>query len=72
MVPIEEIRQTVDRMEQHLDGVEQAEVVHLVSLYRTLAIRFADDLNNERDVLLARASALMLVQEFAMAGENDI
>jgi hypothetical protein len=52
-----ELRETVERMEARLRGHP------LFGDYARLALRFAQDLSDERDVLLARSAVLMLLQE---------
>ncbi len=55
--------QTVARLEATLSTSAVAEVGALMGLYRQLAVRFERDLGTHtRDVWLAKASALMLVQ----------
>jgi len=54
-----ELRQTVGRMEERL------RTHPLFPDYERLTERFADDLSDERDVLLARSAVLMLLQEVA-------
>jgi hypothetical protein len=64
----EELAATVERMEARLGRSQSADVVRLVTLYRELAARFERDLAaSRRDILLAKASALMLVQAVAPA-----
>jgi hypothetical protein len=63
-----ELAATVRRMEDHLSGIQSQEAVRLLALYRELVPRFEKDLaESQRDILLARASALMLVQAAAAA-----
>jgi hypothetical protein len=52
-----ELRETIERMEARLVGQP------LFPVYQRLSERFAADLAAERDVLLSRAAALMLLQE---------
>jgi hypothetical protein len=68
-VAIEELRQTVERMERKLaaDGGDGAR--ELMRVYSALLPRFATDLRDERDELLTRGGALMLIQE-ALAQQN--
>lgn len=59
---------TVERMEARLSASKSAAVQQLIPLYHQLAVRFEQDLAaRKRDVLLAKASALMLVQAAAQA-----
>jgi hypothetical protein len=59
----EELAATVQRMEAQLSAVQSAPVQQLMQLYRPLAARFEQDLAAcARDLSLAKASALMLVQ----------
>ena len=61
-----ELRATVERMERRWLCSPNPELAALVASYKDLAARFAADLQpSERDVLLAKASALMLIQEVA-------
>jgi len=60
-----ELRETIARMEERL------RTHSLFSTYERLAERFAAELPDERDVLLSRGAALMLLQELA-AGERDL
>jgi hypothetical protein len=52
-----DLRETVARMEQRLGTHE------LFPVYERLVERFEADLAEERDVLLSKAAALMLLQE---------
>ena len=55
-------------MQARLSGSQEPTVQHLMQLYRSLAASFQQDLAAcPRDVLLAKASALMLVQAAAQA-----
>ena len=64
----EALAATVQRMQARLASIEVAEVQRLMTLYRQLAQRFEHDLGaHTRDVHLAQASALMLVQAVAAA-----
>ncbi len=60
-VPIEEIVATVERMEARLGKDPLAQ--QLMSHYFELKPRFLADLRDPRDVALANASALVLVQQ---------
>jgi hypothetical protein len=60
---VEELRETVERMEARLAGFDDDLARAMLAAYRTLAPVFAADLRDERDVLLSRAAALMLVQQ---------
>ena len=61
-----ELAATVSRMESLLGASDAAIVKQLMQLYRQLAARFAQDLSpSGRDIQLAKASALMLVQASA-------
>lgn len=61
----EELRDTVRRMETTLKQSQRSEVEVLLSHYRQLGGRFQTDLDNERDIELAKASVLMLIQAVA-------
>jgi hypothetical protein len=63
MVTLDEIYLTVQRMEDRLDGVEDPSIRALMAAYRQLLPRFKADLEDERDQLLSRGGALMLVQQ---------
>lgn len=64
----EHLTATVQRMQARLSGSQEPTVQHLMQLYGSLAARFQQDLAAcPRDVLLAKASALMLVQAAAQA-----
>jgi hypothetical protein len=54
-----DLRETIERMEERLRAHP------LFPVYEVLTERFADDLPEERDVLLSRAAVLMLLQETA-------
>jgi Protein of unknown function (DUF1653) len=63
-----ELVATVQRMEAKLFASVSATVQQLMPFYRQVALRFEHDLAaRERDILLAKASALMLVQTAAQA-----
>ena len=57
---LEELRETVERMERTLGASPEA--AELMSAYAELRARFAADLDDERDELLSRGGALMLIQ----------
>jgi hypothetical protein len=64
----EHLTATVQRMQARLSGSQEPTVQHLMQLYGSLAARFQQDLAAcPREVLLAKASALMLVQAAAQA-----
>ena len=62
-MPIDEadLRATVARMEARL----RAEAEDLMQAYDALVPGFHGDLADERDALLARSAALMIIQELA-------
>jgi hypothetical protein len=62
-MPIDEagLRSTVARMEARLRG----EAEHPMEAYDALVPRFQRELGSERDALLARSAALMVIQELA-------
>lgn len=65
-----ELAQTVERMELKLAALRNEEVLVLMVKYRELCVRFEKDLSaSPRDLALAKASALMLVQ--AIAQQDD-
>ena len=59
------IRETVDRMERRLAADDDERTARLMAAYERLIPRFEADLGDERDVLLSRGAALMLVREAA-------
>lgn len=62
---------TVERMEARLSASQAVRTRELMRHYRLLSSRFEQDLGGSvRDVLLAKASALMLVQAAGQAGEE--
>jgi hypothetical protein len=63
-----ELEATVLRMEDRLSGQNSPSVVAPMRKYREVCLRFENDLRESpRDVALAKASALMLVQAVANA-----
>lgn len=63
-----ELSTTVKRMEASLSASQVPAVQRLMRLYQALAARFEQDLGScARDLSLAKASALMLVQAAAQA-----
>jgi hypothetical protein len=67
-VSIEELRETVERMEARLAGFDDDLARALLAAYQALAPVFAADLRDERDELLSRAAALMLIQQALLEG----
>ncbi|HEV2677657.1 MAG TPA: hypothetical protein VGV37_24210 [Aliidongia sp.] len=67
---IEQLRSTVDRMEQQLGSCNSNNSTELMGHYWALVARFEIDLSDERDRLLNRSGALMLIQA-ADPGEDD-
>jgi hypothetical protein len=68
LVTLDELAATVARMEARLQASESPAVLRAFELYRRLVPRFEADLRAaERDVALAKASALMLVQAISQA-----
>lgn len=63
MVALEELKATVLRMEQRLNALKDARVEELMKAYRELVPRFGRDFEDERERLLSRGGALMLVQQ---------
>ena len=63
-VSLEEVVKTVDRMEASLSNAEDTSVAKAYHRYQALIPRFESDLGaDSRDCAMARAGALMLVQE---------
>jgi len=67
---IDELRATIDRMEQRLGACSGTHTNELLCHYWALVAQFKIDLPEERDQLLSRGGALMLIQA-ADPGEND-
>jgi len=51
-------------MEARLHAIDDETARRLIDAYETLVARFSIDLGDERDELLSRGGALMLIQEF--------
>jgi hypothetical protein len=67
-VSIEELLATVARMEARLSALQEPAVKELWRVYMELGPRFEKDLGaSARDVALAKASALMILQGVAHA-----
>jgi hypothetical protein len=65
-VPTEKFRSTIGPMEARLSLHRGTEVKERFRLYTELAPRFERDFGaTERDVAVAKAGALMLIQEYA-------
>ena len=62
-VSVSELRATVTRMEERFRQRRDTLTVRLLTAYDKLVPRFRSDLNDERDELLSRGGALMLIQE---------
>ena len=67
---VNELRQTIDRLEQRLGSCESSHTNELMGHYWALVARFEIDLPDERERLLSRGGALMLIQA-ADPGEDD-
>jgi hypothetical protein len=59
---IDELRATIDRMEQRLGACDSPQTNELLGHYWALVAQFKIDLPEERDQLLSRGGALMLIQ----------
>lgn len=59
---IEDLRSTIDHMEQRLGSCNSSHTNELMGHYWALVARFDVDLVDERDRLLSRGGALMLIQ----------
>ena len=69
---IDELLATVARMEARLFTHLDPQVRNLMAVYRQLVPRFEADLSaSERDIALAKSSALMLVQAVAEAQVDE-
>lgn len=67
----EELAATVQRMETRLSSSTSAAVLKLMSHYREVALKFEQDLAaSARDIDLAKASALMLIQATAQGAST--
>ena len=64
---LQELRETVQRMEERLGWRDDELSRRLMVAYSELVPRFADDLRNERDELLSRGGALMLIQQLLLS-----
>ena len=79
-VSVRELRETVQRMEERLSSRGDELSRRSMAAYSELVPRFADDLKNERDELLSRGGALMLIQQLLLSasdgraapGERDV
>jgi hypothetical protein len=60
---IDELKKTVSRMEERFRRDDRKQARQLMTAYQVLVEQFASDLRNERDELLSRAGALMLIQK---------
>lgn len=69
MVTLDELRATVFRMEQRLEALESPGIHALMRHYAELLPRFQQDLVDERDQLLYRGGALMLIQQVWEEGQ---
>ena len=61
---IDALRETVERMEKRYGHLPE-----IASIYAGLGRRFADDLDDERDILLCTGGALMLIKYLKEAGK---
>lgn len=62
-VTTSELEQTITRMESRLQQRRDERCAELLAVYEALCRRFASDLKSEREELLSRGGALMLIQE---------
>lgn len=68
---LEELSATVIRMESRLSTSADPVVQHLLRVYAGLACRFEVELRDSpRDIALAKASALMLIQGVTHAADG--
>jgi len=68
---IEELRSTINRMEQRLGAGDRRHTTELMALYWALVARFDVDLADERDRLLSRGGALMLIKAADLGEISD-
>jgi len=66
----EDLRATIERLEQRLGGCNSSQTNDLLGHYWALVAQFNIDLKDERDQLLSRRAALMLIDS-ADPGEDD-
>jgi len=66
----EDLRATIERLEQHLGACNSSQTNELLGHYWALVAEFNIDLTDERDQLLSRRAALMLIGS-ADPGETD-
>lgn len=63
-VSLEELISTVNRMESRLHKSKAPNTVNLMAVYESVSKDFERDLKGaERDILLCKAGALMIIQE---------
>lgn len=67
---IDDLRATLERLEQRLGACNSTHTNELLGHYWALVARFKIDLPDERDQLLSRQGALMLI-DGADPGEDD-
>jgi hypothetical protein len=68
---IEELRLTVDHLEQRLGSGDSRHTNELMGHYWALVARFEVDFPDERERLLSRSGALMLIQVADPGGDTD-
>jgi hypothetical protein len=66
-ISVHELHETVERMERRLRSRDDRLSRTLMAAYDALVPRFADDLKNEKDELLSRGGALMLIQQLLLS-----
>jgi hypothetical protein len=54
----------VEQLEARLRAIDDETAQRLIAVYQSLVAQFSTDLRDERDELLSRGGALMLIQEF--------
>jgi hypothetical protein len=68
MIPtLQEIEDTVTRMEERYAALRDPTVKTLMAHYREVASRFERELSDRRDSALSKGAALMLIQSVAHA-----
>jgi hypothetical protein len=67
----EDLRQTIERLEERLGACDSARTDELLGHYWALVAQFKVDLPDERDQLLCRRGALMLIDGVDPGEDGD-